>query len=511
MTRPPILAFEGISKRFGGVQALDRVSFAVPAGEIHALVGENGAGKSTLIRICGGVFPPDEGRLFFKGREQNFRSVHDSRAVGISIVHQEIPICPHLTAAENIFLGRPTPRRGGWIDWKEVNRRTQMLFAQLGVSIKPTALVGQLTIAQQQIVVIAQALSLEAELLIMDEPTSALNKEETEHLFGILRQLRARGISVMYVSHRLEEVFAISDRISVLRDGCYIGTLSKAEATPEQVVRMMVGREVGHLFPKRFHLRTTQPLLQVRHLSVPGLFEDVSFDLYGGEVLGLVGLQGSGTSEVLRALFGQYPDRHGEVRVRGETVRLRHAGDAIRRGMAYVPADRQAEGLFAAMSVRDNGGLLLIRRLAGRLGWVSLRRLEDKMAAIVRRFRIRTASLQVPIHSLSGGNQQKVVIARSLSTTPLIVLLDDPTRGIDVGAKAEVHRILNELTAQGCGVILVSSELPEVLAMSDRVLVLYRGRMRGELSHDRLDHERVMALATGATTTTQAAPTTLEL
>lgn len=497
---PNIIEFENISKRFGGVQALDDVSFAVPQGEIHALVGENGAGKSTLIRVCGGVFLPDKGRIIFKGKEHTFGSVHESRASGISIVHQEIPICPHLTAAENIFLGRATPKRGQLIDWSEVNRRTQELFNQLGVRINPNELASNLTIAQQQIVVIAQALSLESELLIMDEPTSALNREETEHLFGILRQLKERGISIIYVSHRLEEVFEIADSISALRDGHYIGTVARAEATPDQVVRMMVGREVSNLFPKVFNQPTNEPLLQVRNLAVPRLFQDVSFDLFGGEVLGLVGLQGSGTSDVLRTLFGKHPNASGEVRVRGNLVRFRDSSDAIKLGIAYVPADRQAEGLYSVMSVRDNGGMLLIRRLANKLGWVSLRRLEEKIAEAVQQFSIRTSSINAPVNSLSGGNQQKVVIARSLSTAPRIVLLDDPTRGIDVGAKAEVHQILNQLTADGCGVILVSSELPEALAMSDRVITMYRGRMRGELPHGQIDHEVVMAMATGADT-----------
>lgn len=493
-----IIEFENISKRFGGVQALEEVSFGVPQGEIHALVGENGAGKSTLIRICGGVFLPDAGRLVFKGKERTFGNVYESRAAGISIVHQEIPICPHLSAAENIFLGRATPKRGRMIDWKAVNQRTQELFDQLGVRINPAELASNLTIAQQQIVVIAQALSLESELLIMDEPTSALNREETEHLFGILRQLRQRGLSIIYVSHRLEEVFEIADRISALRDGRYIGTVVKSEATPDQVVRMMVGREVSNLFPKVFNQPSEAPLLQVRNLSAPRLFQDVSFDLHGGEVLGLVGLQGSGASDVLRALFGKHPNMTGEVKVRGEPVRLRDSYDAIKLGMAYVPADRQAEGLYSVMSVRDNGGILLIRRLAGKLGWISMHRLEGKIAEAVQQFSIRTSSINAPVNSLSGGNQQKVVIARSLSMAPQIVLLDDPTRGIDVGAKAEVHQILNQITAQGCGVILVSSELPEVLAMSDRVITMYRGRMRGELSHASIDHEAVMAMATGA-------------
>jgi inositol transport system ATP-binding protein len=497
-TTTPIIEFHGITKRFGGVQALNDVSFAISRGEIHALVGENGAGKSTLIRICGGVFPADAGHIRFKGQDVKFQSVLDSRNAGISIVHQEIPVCPHLTAAENIFLGRPLPRQGGLIDWNEVNRRTQSLFDRLQVNINPTDVVGKLPIARQQIVVIAQALSLESALLIMDEPTSALNKRETEHLFEIIRQLKAQGITIIYVSHRLEEVFEIANQITALRDGRYIGTVPKAKTSPDQVVQMMVGREVTNLFPKTFHQPSEKPLLSVRNLNVPGRFEDISFDLYGGEVLGLVGLQGSGTSDVLRGLFGHYPNLSGEISIRGERAQFRSTLEAIAKGLAYVPADRQAESLFPVMSVRDNGGMLLLRRLANLLGWIPMRSLAQKMQAAVQEMSIRTPSIHTLVSSLSGGNQQKVVIARSLSTEPLIVLLDDPTRGIDVGAKAEVHEILNELTAQGCGVLLVSSELPEVLAMSDRVIVMYRGRMRAILNHAEVDHELVMGMATGA-------------
>lgn len=496
----PIIEFKDISKNFGGVQALRQVSFAVPRGEIHALVGENGAGKSTLIRICGGVYPPNSGNLRFDGRDMAIHNVHESRAAGISIVHQEIPICPHLTAAENIFLGHELPQKKGLIDWSQVNQRAQALFDKLQVNINPRMIASQLSIAQQQLVVIAQALSLNSKLLIMDEPTSALNKEEAQHLFKILYQLREQGLTLLYVSHKLEEVFEIADRITVLRDGQYIDTISKAEATPDKIVHLMVGREVKNVFPKQYHQPTPTPLLSVKHLTVPGLFADVSFDLFGGEVLGLVGLQGSGASEVPRAIFGHYRHVSGEIRLQGQPVNFKSSLDAIKHGIAYVPADRQIEGLYPHLSVRDNGGLLLLRKISTGLGWISLRQLAQKMTEKVETFGIRTSSINAPITSLSGGNQQKVVIARTLSIEPLIVLLDDPTRGIDVGAKAEVHHILNRLTAQGCGVILVSSELPEVLAMSDRVMVMYRGQVRAVLTQAEIDHEIVMGLATGADT-----------
>jgi ABC-type sugar transport system ATPase subunit len=364
-------------------------------------------------------------------------------------------------------------------------------------------------IAQQQIVAIAQALSLDSKLLIMDEPTSALNREETRHLFTILRQLKEQGLSIIYVSHKLEEVFEIADCISALRDGKYIDTMLRADATPDRVVNMMVGREVTNLFPKVKQARSKEPLLSVRELAAPGRFENVSFELHGGEVLGLVGLQGSGTSDVLRALYGQLRTSAGQILLRNEPVHFRSSAEAIARGVAYVPASRQAEGIFHAMSVRDNSGFLRLRQLAGRVsGWVSARQLEKAVSDDVQSFGIRTASIHSSIGSLSGGNQQKVVIARALSTAPQVVLLDDPTRGIDVGAKAEVHHILNRLTGEGKGVILVSSELPEVLAMSDRVIVMYRGHMRAEIDQARINNEEVMSLATGADAVTRDAQPT---
>ncbi len=492
-----VIAFEGVSKRFGGVRALQGVSFAVPRGEIHALVGENGSGKSTLIRIAGGVFPPDEGTVLLAGEAVAFSNPLASRLAGISVVHQEIPICPDLTAAQNVLLGRDLPKRGRLVDWGAVNREAAAIFAELGVDIPPAIRAGDLPIAQRQLVAIAQALSHQATLLILDEPTSALSKQEAERLFAILRGLKARGISIIYVSHRLEEVFGIADRISALRDGRYVGTVARDEATPEQIVRMMVGREITQLFPKEEHA-TDDVLLSVRGLAAPGAFSDVSFDLHRGEVLGLVGLQGSGTSEVLRALAGQEPHPDGEVRLLGKPIRPGSAAEAIVRGIAYVPADRQGEGLFAPMSVRENAGMLLLGRLATALGWVPNGSLDAAVRGMVERFQIRTASLRVPVSSLSGGNQQKVVIARCLSTEPLVILLDDPTRGIDVGAKAEVHQILNGMTRQGRGVLMVSSELPEVLAMSDRVLAMYGGRVVAELGKG-ADHEAVMHLITGVT------------
>jgi ABC-type sugar transport system ATPase subunit len=497
MSTVPILEFSGVNKRFGGVHALRDVTFSIPRGEVHALMGENGAGKSTLIRVCGGVIVPDSGEMRFDGQAQRFTNALESRRAGISIVHQEIPMCPHLTAAENVFLGNTLPRRGGLIDWGAVRHETQKLFDRLQVDIRPNDVVGKLPIALQQMVEIAQALSLKAKLLIMDEPTSALGKQETDHLFEIIRQLRAEGITIVYVSHRLEEVFEIADRISVMRDGQYISTIDRPSATPEKIVHMMVGREIDRLFPKSVTTPRESPLLTVRNLTLPGMFRDVSFELRGGEVLGLVGLQGSGTSEVMRALFGVYSGVSGDVLIRGEQTRIPSPLHAIRRGIAYVPADRQREGLFRVLSVRDNAGIVNLPALANLFGWVSSGALARQAKQAVRDFGIKVSGIDAPISSLSGGNQQKVVISRSLSTQPDIILLDDPTRGIDVGAKAEIHRILNQLTAQGRGVILASSELQEVLAMSDRVAVMYKGEIRAMLTQAQAERDLVMGLATG--------------
>lgn len=494
----PIIEFKDISKNFDEVYALQDVSFAVPRGGVHALVGENGAGKSTLIRICGGILSPNKGTMHFEGQPVHFRNASDARQAGISIVHQEIPICPHLTAAENIYLGRPLPTRLGMVDAAEMNKHVQQLFERLQVNISPTAIAGRLPIALQQMIEIAQALSLQSKLLIMDEPTSALGKKETDRLFEIIRQLTEQGITIIYVSHRLEEVFEIADDITVLRDGRYIDTVKTSETTPDKVVELMVGREITDLFPRLSRETNEHVALSVRSLTVPGAFEDISFDLRAGEVLGLVGLQGSGTSEILGALFGRYPNVTGEVHLNGQHVNLRSPLDAINHGIAYVPADRQGEGLFRPLSVGENAGLLMLKNFAGMLGWIPQRPLHRHAHDAVGEFGIRTSSVDALVTSLSGGNQQKVVVARTLSTKPLVILMDDPTRGVDVGAKAEIHHILNGITAQGNSVILVSSELPEVLAMSDRVIVMYRGKIQGELGHDQAERELVMGMATGA-------------
>jgi len=496
----PLIEFKNISKNFGGVRALQNVSFAIPQGGVHALVGENGAGKSTLIKVIGGVLQPDGGTIHFDGQDINFSNALEARGAGIAIVHQEIPVCPHMTAAENVFLGHELPKRFGIINWGEVNRRAQSYFDKFQADINPRATVGALPIAKQQMIEIAQALSQDAKLLIMDEPTSALGKQETDNLFAIIRDLVKHGITIVYVSHRLEEVFEIADTVTALRDGEYVGSAAINAVTPDDVVSMMVGREITDLFPKEYHHQNAQALLSVRNLRQEGKFENVSFDLHPGEVLGLVGLQGSGASEIMRALFGSGENHlHGDVMVNGNAVSIRSPLDAIKQGIAYIPADRQGEGLFSVMSVRDNSGMLILERIARFLGWVPGRALNQQASSAVEAFNIRTPSIHNLISSLSGGNQQKVVVSKALSTKPLVILMDDPTRGVDVGAKAEIHHILNQITAQGNAIIMASSELPEVLAMSDRVIVMYKGEMKATLHHSEADRDYVMSLATGVT------------
>ncbi len=498
-----IIEFVNVSKRFGGVRALDNVSFSVKRGEIHALVGENGAGKSTLINLCGGVFPKDEGHIIFRGEEIQRASTHYSKELGISIVYQEFPLCNHLSVAENIFLGPFPEQKFGVLNRRAMQERARELFDSLGVDIDPTIPVGRLSVGEQQIVEISKALSRDADLIIMDEPTSALTQRETEHLFGIIRRLKQRGITVIYVSHRLREVFEICDRVTVLRDGKYIGTLNVSEATMDQVVQMMVGRQISALFPKE-QAEIRGVMLRGEGLTSQGLFENVTFEVRRGEILGLAGLQGSGNQALLRTIFGLHPLDAGELYLDGQRLTISSPNEAIERGIAYVPADRRSEGTVLNLSVSDNIGLLSLQNIA-RLGYVIRRRLKRIVDDSIKRLNIKTPSSRQIVQNLSGGNQQKVVLAKWLSIRPRVLLLDDPTRGIDVGSKAEIHQLLNDLTREGHAVLLISSELPELLAMSDRLLVMYKGHVVKELSRQEATEEAVMALMTGAVTREEAA------
>jgi ABC-type sugar transport system ATPase subunit len=504
--RQPLLKMEGISKTFPGVRALQSVELEVFAGECLALMGENGAGKSTLMKILSGVYAPDEGTISIDGQPVTLTNPHQAQRLGISIIYQEFNLFPNMTVEENVFVGRE-PSSNGFVRWSSLRQATTELLRQLGVDLDPSATVRDLSVAQQQMVEIAKALSYNARIVIMDEPTSALTDTEVSALFEIIRELKARGLGVIFISHRIEEVMTICDRITVLRDGQNAGELTQAEATPEKIVRLMVGRPLSDLFQKDEAASVGAPVLEVRGLSRTGtkrdasaiVLNDVSFMVRAGEIVGLAGLVGSGRTELARAIFGADPFSSGEVLVEGKPVSIRSPQDAIRRGIGLVPEDRKQQALVLQLAVRENISLAKLGDLTN-AGFV--RRSEER--ALSQRFiealQIRTPGMEQKVINLSGGNQQKVVLAKWLALAPKILLVDEPTRGVDVGAKAEVHQLLNQLAQRGVAILMISSELPEIIGMSDRVLVMRQGTITGELSRAELTQERIMELATGIAT-----------
>jgi ABC-type sugar transport system ATPase subunit len=499
-----LLEMRNITKSFPGVRALDGVSFDLNEGEIHALVGENGAGKSTLIKILAGVYPHPQygGEIVLDGTERRFASVRDSENVGIAVIYQELSLVKELSVAENIFLGRE-PRRFGVINWSELYSRAQTLLSELHLAIDPLAPVRNLGIGQQQLVEIAKALSQEARILVLDEPTAALTEAEVATLFGILNKLRARGVAMIYISHKLDEVFSISDRITVLRDGGSVGTAPASELDETRVIAKMVGREVGQIFPERKHQRG-DAIFDARNITVedpavPGklLVDNVSFSVRKGEVLGIAGLMGSGRSELLMAIFGAHPGRKSaEISVDGKHININQPYDAIKNGIGFVTEDRKRYGLILDQTILKNMTLAALRRLSGRFITD-----EDSEAAAgertARDLHVKAPSVFTIAGTLSGGNQQKVVLAKWLLTNPRVLFLDEPTRGIDVGAKQEIYSEINRLAATGIAIVLVSSELPEVLGLSDRVIVLHEGRITGEFEREAATPEAVMSCATG--------------
>jgi rhamnose transport system ATP-binding protein len=490
----PVVELRGVHKAFGGVRAVRGVDLALEAGAIHALVGENGAGKSTLVRILGGVHQPDVGDVLVEGEEVALHGPAGARARGIAVIHQEPALFPDLDVAENIFMGRQPRSRFG-IDWKAMYEEVAALFGSLGVKLDPRTPVQGLSVADQQLVEIAKALSLDARVVVMDEPTAALSSREAEQLFRIVRDLRQRDVAVLFISHRLEEVFELADTVTVLRDGEHVITAPAAELDSTALIRHMVGRELGELFPKQA-AEIGEPLLEVRGLTRQGVFRDVSFSLRSGEILGLAGLVGAGRTEVARALFGIDDVDAGEVLLRGRPVRTGSPSAAVRAGLAFVPEDRQHQGLVLEMAIEQNTTLPSIRRFT-RLGLIQRKREREVAREQAERLQLKSAGLDSPATSLSGGNQQKVVLGKWLATDPEVLILDEPTRGIDIGTKAEVHRIVSGLAARGLAILLISSELPEVLAMADRVLVMHEGTLTGEFTRDEADQEKIMRAATG--------------
>ncbi len=493
----PLLVAEGIEKSFPGVKALQGVHFELLPGEVHALVGENGAGKSTLMKILAGVYQKDSGRIFFKGKEVEIPNPRAAQEMGISIVFQEFNLMPHLTVAQNIFIGRE-PRRRGFLsfllDDETINRKAKEYLEILHLNVDPNTKVKNLTVAQQQMVEIAKALSFNSSVLILDEPTSALSESEVEQLFKILKKLRDQGMGIIYISHRLEEIPHIADRITVLRDGQYIGTVKTTEVTIDEIIRMMVGRELYESSKERqVH---GEVVLEVRNLRRGKEIDNVSFSLRKGEILGFAGLIGAGRTEVARAIFGADPVEGGQIYINGKRVHIKNPVDAVRHGIAYLPEDRKLQGLMLNLDVGVNIVLPSIREFLRFKTFVRERTIKESCNSFVDRLHIRTPGLTQKVKFLSGGNQQKVIIARWLMKNCDILIFDEPTRGIDVGAKNEVYRILNQLAQEGKAVIMISSELPEILRMSHRIIVMCEGRITGELDAKEATEELIMKYAT---------------
>ncbi|MDU0293663.1 sugar ABC transporter ATP-binding protein [Saccharothrix longispora] len=491
----PLLEVRDVTKSFGAVAAVRGVSFALFGGEAHALVGENGAGKSTIVKVLAGVHEPDSGELLVDGREVRPAGPAAARDAGIAVIHQEPTLFPDLSVAENIFMGRQPLRRFGRIDRAAVRAESVRLFERLGVRLDPDRPARGLSIADQQLVEIAKALSLDARVLVMDEPTAALSGVEVERLFAVVRALCARGAAVLFISHRFDEVFELCRRVTVLRDGARVSTDPVAEVTPDLVVRRMVGRDVSTLFPKE-DVEPGDVVLEVDGLTRHGVFSDVTFSVRAGEIVALAGLVGAGRSEVVRAVFGVDRYDAGEARVSGTALPVGSPAAAVAAGVALVPEDRRRQGLVMGMSIERNATLTRLRSLArlGLLGGRAERRAAREWA---ERLRVKYGRLSDAVGTLSGGNQQKVVLAKWLATGPKVLIVDEPTRGVDVGTKAEVHRLLSRLAAEGVAVLMVSSELPEVLGMADRVLVLHEGRVTAELSRGEATEESVVFAATG--------------
>ncbi|MEM7457028.1 MAG: sugar ABC transporter ATP-binding protein [Planctomycetota bacterium] len=491
----PILQAESLSKRFPGVIALDKVSLDLHGGEVLAVIGENGAGKSTLMKILAGIQPPDSGRILLDGWETRILSVEQATEAGISLIHQELNLCGNLSVAANIFLGRE-PRRLGFIDDGKCISEADQVLSRVGLNVPSTALVESLTIGQQQMVEIAKAVSTDARIVIMDEPTSSLSQRESENLFEIIRMLKEQGVSIIYISHRLGEVELLADRVVALRDGKNAGNLEKAGISHGTMVELMVGRELSEIYA-RSKADTERTVLQVDQLRTPAFPDhDVSFEIRSGEIVGIAGLVGAGRTELLTTLFGITPALSGEIHVEGALKEINNSRDAIRLGIGLVPEDRKLQGIILEMSIRENTSLPLLNSLA-RVGLVDVQAERGLAQRMKDRLKTRTPHLEQPVKFLSGGNQQKVVIAKWLAMQPRILLMDEPTRGVDVGARQEIYRIMDELSQDGVAVLFVSSDMEEVLGMADRIIVMHEGSIGGLLNRDEFSEEAVMHFATG--------------
>jgi inositol transport system ATP-binding protein len=495
MTDEFLLEMQGIDKLFPGVHALDHVDLRVRPGTVHSLMGENGAGKSTLMKVLIGMYQPDGGTITFDGNQVTIPDTATGLGLGISMIHQELSPVPEMTVAENIWLGREPLTKFGLISRREMKRSTQALFDRWEILIDPTRQMKNLSIAQTQMVEIAKAISFDSKLIIMDEPTSAITETEVAHLHRMIGQLRATGTAIIYITHKMDEVFRISDDITVYRDGKHVATLPAAELDRDKLITLMVGRELTHMFPK-LDAEIGEVILKVENLHRGTVVKDVSFELHRGEILGFAGLMGAGRTEVLETIFGVFKAESGTISINGKQLSINQPTDAINAGMALLTEDRKLTGIMGVLSVRDNMIMAALPKYSPG-GFLNRRKIDKDCQAQREALALKTPSLDQLIQNLSGGNQQKVLISRWLLTLPDILMIDEPTRGIDVGAKSEIHRLMSMLAQQGKAIIMVSSEMPEVLGMSDRVVVMHEGRVSGVVARADATQERIMQLATG--------------
>jgi ribose transport system ATP-binding protein len=493
----PLISVKKLSKSFPGVRALHDVQFELMAGEVHALMGENGAGKSTLMKILAGVYTRDSGEILVGGEPAEFLSPRDAQAAGVGIIHQELQLMNHLTVAQNIFIGRePRGRLGLFLDEDKLNIAAREILSRMHVNLDPRAMVGELTVASQQMVEIAKALSFDSRVLIMDEPTSALNDAEIAELFRIIRELKSRGVGIVYISHKMDELKQIADRVTVLRDGEYVATVDAANTTVEAIIGMMVGRTLSDATPAARDAAQGETALEVRHLNAGPLVRDVSFTLRQGEILGFAGLMGAGRTEVARAVFGADPVESGEIFVKGAKASIKNPSDAVAHGIGYLSEDRKRFGLATGMDVESNIVMSNLRNFLSLNFFLRRARMRRRASHFINLLAIRTPSASQEVRLLSGGNQQKIVIAKWLERDCDVLFFDEPTRGIDVGAKSEIYKLLRSLADEGKAIVMISSELPEILRMSDRIVVMCEGRITGELSAKEATQERIMHLAT---------------
>lgn len=489
------IEMRGIDKSFGGNAVLKNAGFLLDDGEVHALMGENGAGKSTLMKILTGVYTKDAGQVIVDGKEVCYNNPQEAEKAGIVFIHQELNVLFDLTVEENMFLGKEIKKAFGICDRKAMRKRVQEILDMLGVDIDPAQRMDELSIGQQQMIEIAKALMVDAKVIIMDEPTAALTQSETEVLFEVVNSLRKKGVSIVYISHRMEEIFELCDRITILRDGTYIDTKRIADIDMNDIVKMMIGREIGERYPSR-DAKIGDVAFEVKNLNCPGAFENVSFDVRAGEVLGVSGLMGAGRTEIMQAIFGNMPHVTGQIFLDGKEIKNKNPQQAIENGIGFITEDRKVEGLMLEESIMKNISLANLGRIS-KNGVINKKKEQELVNKGIEELKIRCFGPQHECDNLSGGNQQKVVFAKWIYTNPKVLILDEPTRGVDIGAKKEIYNIINELAAKGVAIIMVSSELPEVLGMSDRVMVVREGEVRGILNKEEANQESIMTLATG--------------